>query len=80
MTNGFTKLLVRINEVNVKETLTKLKLKNSVEANIKVLNDINVKTLAETLEWFGVDVKELNKSGLVLSIIREVSKILPYQC
>ena len=50
LTNGFTKILVKINEENVKETLTKLKLKNSIDANIKLLNDINVKTLAETLK------------------------------
>ena len=32
LTNGFTKILVKINDENVKETLTKLKLKNSMDA------------------------------------------------
>ena len=45
-----------------------------------ILNDIPVKTLADTLEWFGVEVKEFNKSGLIFNIILEVSKILPYLC
>ena len=80
LTNGFTKILVKINEENVKETLTKLKLKNTIDVNMKILNDINVKTLAETLEWFGVEVKEYNKSGLVFNILLEVAKILPYLC
>ena len=53
---------------------------NSLESNINVLGQGEVKTLANTLEHLGGSMDRLNKSGIVLNILIKVYKLLPYRC
>ena len=45
---------------------------NSLESNINVLGQGEVKTLANTLEHLGGSMDRLNKSGIVLNILIQV--------
>ena len=78
--NGLAKILVRIKEDNIRETVGRIKVTATPEANFKALNSVDVRTLADTLEWFGREVKDLNKSGICFNILLEVTKQLPYVC
>ena len=60
--DDYARILVAIKDENIRETLCKIKVSASFEANFKVLSKVDVKTLASVLEFQGWPPKDFNKN------------------
>jgi hypothetical protein len=82
---ALAKLITECRDKAVKETLIKVKVLNTFEGNCSALKTADRNTLEETIKYLAAnnvtfDSNTLNKEGLVLAILMEISRRLPYRC
>ena len=73
-------LTLELKSLEARKLIVKLRASNNHNANMKILNSVDVSRVKSVLEDLGGNPEGLTKEGVCLAILREVLRRLPHKC